>query len=183
MTVSRTLARRYAVAVYELAVERGAVERVKTDLERAAAVLQDDALTREFFLAPVVDRYAKEKVFTRAFEGRVDEIAFHMLLLLVRKHREPLLNAILEEYRALEMAARDLETLTITSARPLAQSEVKRVAERIARIYGRAFEPRVVVDPALIGGMRIAMGDRLVDGTIEGRLTELARTLEPATTP
>lgn len=183
MTINRTLARRYALAVYELAAERDAVDRIRVDLERILSTIEGDATTREFFLAPVIDRYAKERVFTKAFEGRVDDVAFHTLLLLVRKHREPLLSAILEEYRAFEMAASGLEPLTIASARPLSRDELESVTKRIEKIYGRAFEARVVVNPALIGGMRITMGDRLVDGTIEGRLEELARTLEPATTP
>jgi F-type H+-transporting ATPase subunit delta len=175
--VNRTLARRYATAVYSLAVERDAVESIGADLARIAEALQNDATAQQFFLAPIIDRYQKERTLTAVFEGRVHEVALHTFLLLVRKHREALLGALIEEYRVLELAGRGVEPLTITSARPLSEREIEETKNRIARIYGRAFEARVVVDPALVGGMRIAMGDRVIDGTVAGRLEELAREL------
>ena len=178
MTVNRTLARRYAVAVHSLAQECNAVEKIGGDLGAIASAIEGDESAKQFFLAPTIDRYEKERVLAQAFEGRIDDVALHTLLLLVRKHREAFLGAIVEEYRALEMAGRGVEPLTVTSARPLSKDELQRVARRVETIFGRRFEPRVTVDPELVGGVRIAMGDRLIDGTIAGRLDDLARTLE-----
>jgi F-type H+-transporting ATPase subunit delta len=181
MTVNTTLARRYAIAVYSLAVERGAVERVGADLERIVSIIEGDEQTKQFFLAPVIDRYEKERVLAKAFDGRVDEVAFHTLLLLVRKHRETLLASVLEEYRAFQLAGRGVEPLTIASARPLSDDALKRLVERVEAVYGKRFEPRLVVDPTLVGGARLTMGDRLIDGTVAGRLDEMARRLETTT--
>jgi F-type H+-transporting ATPase subunit delta len=181
MRVNQTLARRYATAVYSLACDTDAVERVGKDLELIVKVIEGDELTTQFFLAPTVNRYDKERALGAAFEGRVGDVALHTLLLLVRKHREALLDAVLQEYRTLEMTGRGFEPLTVSSARPLSPKELDRVKERVERIFGRRFEPRVLVDPQLIGGVRIMMGDRLIDGSIAGRLDELARTLESTT--
>lgn len=181
MTVNTTLARRYAVAVYALAVERNAVERIGADLERIASIVDLDERTKQFFLAPVISRDEKERVLAKAFDGHVDEVAFHTLLLLVRKHRETLLASILEEYRALQLAGRGVESLTIASARPLSGDALKRLVERVEAVYGKRFEPRLVVDATLVGGARLMMGDRLIDGTVAGRLDEIARQLETTT--
>lgn len=172
-----TLARRYATAVYDLAAQSNAVERTGADLERIVVGIERDEEANQFFLAPIVDRYEKERILREVFEGRVDELALHALLLLVRKHREALLRPMLEEYRVLERSARGVEPLIVMSARPIGAEESASIARRIESIYGRRFEVHVQIVPELIGGLRIIIGDRRVDGTIAGRLDELARTL------
>jgi F-type H+-transporting ATPase subunit delta len=130
-----------------------------------------------FFTSPVVARTDKEKTLSGAFSGKVGEIALHTLLLLVRKRRETLLPELVTEYGKIEQASRGVEPLTITSARAIAGDELKPLVERLERTYGKKFEANVKLDPSLIGGVRIAMGDRVIDGSVSGRLEELTRTL------
>jgi F-type H+-transporting ATPase subunit delta len=99
------------------------------------------------------------------------------MLLLVRKRREGLLRQIVREYGALELAARGLEPLTITSAKPLEAAELRQLVAQLEKTYDRKFEVTQRVQPDLIGGVRILMGDRRIDGSVEGRFAELARTL------
>ncbi|HEU5480858.1 MAG TPA: ATP synthase F1 subunit delta [Candidatus Tumulicola sp.] len=171
------LAHRYAEAVFSLAAERNQVDRVHDDLAAIARVLEERPAFKEFFTSPVVDRDAKERALSAAFSSRVSEIALHTLLLLVRKRRERLLDALLREYRKLQLAARGAEPLTVTSARALSSAELSALVERLERLYGKKFEVTTVVDPSLIGGVRILMGDRRIDGSVAGRLDALSRTL------
>jgi F-type H+-transporting ATPase subunit delta len=175
--VSETLARRYAVAVFSLASAAGTPDAVGSDLDTIAATLANGGLTHDFFVAPVVTRQDKERVFTLAYEGRVNEIALHTLLLLVRKRREALLPAIVDEYKKLQLQARGAERLWITSARPLKETELHSIVARLEQLHDEQFEVRETVDPNLIGGARILIGDRRIDGTVSGRLDALARSL------
>ena len=174
---NETVARRYALAIFQLAQERGAVETVGNDLRTITDGIYDDEATKGFFLSPVIDRKEKERVLTSAFEGRTHEVALHALLLLVRKRREALLREIARQYEALEMQARGAEPLTVTSAKQLSPEELRELVNRLERIYSKKFEVTQRVDPVLIGGLRIMMGDRRIDGSVEGRLEELTRTL------
>lgn len=174
---NETLARRYAQAVFSLANENGAAERVGKDLQSLVRAIYGDPATREFFASPIVDRVEKEKVLANVFNGTVNEVALHSLLLLVRKRREPLLESLLAEYLKLEMQSRGAEPLVIMTARDLPESELRSMVQRLEQVYKKKFEVTVRHDPSLIGGVRIAMGDRLIDGTVAGRLEELSRTL------
>lgn len=175
--VNETLARRYAAAIFSLAEGGNAVDQVGSDLESVSSSIEADALAREFFVAPVVQREVKERVINESFAGRITEVALHSVLLLVRKRRESLLPTIVSEYRKMQLQARGEEPLTVTTARQLDFNELRGMVDRLERLYGRKFEVKQVVDPKLIGGVRILMGDRRVDGTVSGGLESLARTL------
>ncbi len=175
--VNQRLARRYAVAVSSLAAEQQAEDRVGSDLETVADAIAANTEAREFFLSPVISKPDKERILAEAFEGKLHPIALHALLLLVRKRREPLFPALVAEYLDLQRAARGAQTLTLTSARALDRAEYGSLIQRLERLYGKKFEVVQVVDPSLIGGLRIRMGDRRIDATISGRLNAIARDL------
>ncbi|HTX60387.1 MAG TPA: ATP synthase F1 subunit delta [Verrucomicrobiae bacterium] len=175
--LSEKLARRYATAVFSAAGDAGAVDDVGAGLATISSAIAADVRSREFFLSPVIDRGDKERLLLAAFAGKVHDVALHTLLLLVRKRREPLLDVLLAEYRKLSSAARGAEPLTVTSARELSAEQERELVARLERIYGKSFTVTQVVDPRAIGGIRIAMGDRVIDGTISGQLDALSRTL------
>ena len=179
--VNQKLARRYAVAISMLAGEANVAARVGTDLGFLSGTLTEPGKVRDFFIAPVISRPDKERVLREVFDGKVHPIALHALLLLVRKRREVFLPAILDEYLELQRAAQGRERVTLESARPLESGEYKDLVRRLERIYGKTFEVSKVVNPELIGGVRLVMGDRRIDGSIAGRLQALARELSERT--
>jgi F-type H+-transporting ATPase subunit delta len=171
------LARRYATAVFELAREANAVDAVGGDLDKAAGVIYGDDEILRFYLSPVFGRGEKEALLLRAFDGKLSDIALHTLLLLVRKRREPLLQPLASEYRTLARQASGKEPLEVVSARALGPGELDAIVAHLAKSYGKAFEVTARTDPSLLGGLRITMGDRRIDGTLSGRFDELAREL------
>jgi F-type H+-transporting ATPase subunit delta len=174
---NETLARRYATAVFSLAEERNVVAKVGKDLQSLTDAIYADSTTAAFFTAPIVDRYRKESALSAVFNGKVDDIALHSLLLLVRKHRESLLRELIAQYRVLERQARGAEPLIVVTAKPLAAGELGEMVARLEKVYGKTFEVTQRVDADVIGGVRITMGDRRIDGTVAGRLEELSRAL------
>ena len=175
--VNQTLARRYAVAIASLAREQNAVERIGADLRTVSGILSQPGIVYDFFVSPVIDRPAKERALLEILDGTMHAVALHSVLLLVRKRRESLLPAIVTQYLALERAARGAEALTIESARPLDRTQFARLIARLEAAYGKKFEVTEVVNPSLIGGLRLMMGDRRVDDSISGRLGALSRQL------
>jgi F-type H+-transporting ATPase subunit delta len=173
---NQTLARRYATAIFQLATEAHAVPAVGGDLHAFVAALAADADVDRFYRSPVVDRSEKSSVVGEAF-GKLHDIALHAILLLIQKRRESLAPEIVAQYDVLERQARGSQTLDITSARPLSRADLDALVAKLTATFKTPFDVTQNVDPELIGGVRITMGDKRIDGTIAGRLDDLARML------
>ncbi|HZO93913.1 MAG TPA: ATP synthase F1 subunit delta [Candidatus Baltobacteraceae bacterium] len=173
---NETLARRYATAIFGLANDENKVPRVQHDLHTFVEALAADEQVRRFFRSPVVDRKEKEQLIAQAF-SRFEPIALHAILLLIRKRRETLAEEIVRQFDRLEREARGAQPLRVTSARKLSQSELDLIVSRLSQAHGTPFDVTQSVDPTLIGGVKIAMGDRVADGTVAGKLDDIARLL------
>ena len=173
---NETLARRYANAIFSLAKEAGAVAQIRTELHVVNDVLDGDDAVRRFFRSPVVDRKDKAGVLEQAF-GSLHPIALHSVLLLVRKRREAIFDEIVAQYDQLEEASRGASPLRIESARALDPGELQDLVDKLAQRFNTTFDVTQTVDPQLIGGVRITMGDKQIDGSVAGRLDDLARML------
>jgi F-type H+-transporting ATPase subunit delta len=173
---NEALARRYATAIFQLATEAGEIAGVGRDLHAFVDTLAADADVRRFFNSPVIDRAEKSAVIGQAFAA-LHEVTLHAILLLIRKRREALAPEIVAQFDILERQARGAQTLNVTSARPLSKADLDALVAKLAATYKTPFDVTQSVDPDLIGGVRITMGDKLIDGTIAGRLDDLARML------
>ena len=173
---NETLARRYATAVFQLAAEANVVPEVGHDLHTFAAALAADADVNAFFRSPVVDRKEKATVIAEAFD-RLHEIALHTILVLIHKRREALAPEMVAQYDVLEREARGAQTLRVTTARPLEQAEIDAIVAKLTDAFKTPLDVTQAVDPTLIGGVRLTVGDKRIDGTISGRLDDLARML------
>jgi len=170
-------ARRYATAIFALARDASATQRVGEELVTISEAIDGNAGVHTFFVAPVIARELKERALLAAFGDRFHNITVHTLLLLVRKRREVLLGEIARQYHAIERAARGGEPLTVTTAHLLSGEDLDALVKRLEARFAKKFDVETIVDPHAIGGVRVMMGDRLIDATVAGRLDELGRSL------
>jgi len=173
---NQTLARRYAIAIFGLAKEQNAIPAVRHDLHTVVDALATDETIRKFYRSPVVDRKEKATIIGTAFD-KLNEIALNSVLLLIRKRRENMLEEIVAQYDVLEQQSRRAAPLRIETARELSKPELDALVARLAERYKTTFDVTQTVDPQLIGGVRITMGDKRIDGSVSGRLDDLARML------
>lgn len=170
-------ARRYAQAAFDLARERGEVSRWRSDLADIATLLVDSQL------APVL---ADPKVpLEQRFGGvervlEVSPLALNLAKLLIQKGRSLDARAVAEAFNRLADEYEGIAHAQVTTAVPLSEERLQEISRRIGEQLGKKVVATNRVDPSIIGGAVIRVGDRLIDGSIRTRLKALRRELEGA---
>ena len=167
--------RRYADAAFEIALRDGTVETWRQELDTAAVTSTSGELER--ILAnpalPLDQRVTvAEKVFAK-LSGPVR----NLVLLMVRRNRIEQLPRVAAEFRRLDDRHNGLTHATATSAAPLGADEIRAITARLEELTGGRIALETAVDPSLLGGLVVRVGDRLIDGSVRGRLERLRNQL------
>jgi F-type H+-transporting ATPase subunit delta len=168
--------RRYAEAVFELAERDNALDRWHDDLRMAAEVAADPDVSR-LVDSPRVPMEEREDALQKAFGSQLAPAAFNLVRLLARRQKLELLGPIAAEYQRLLNQRRGVVPAVITSARPLSADEDRAIRDRVAAMTGATLDVTTAIDPALIGGLTVRIGDRLIDASVRGRLERLREQL------
>jgi F-type H+-transporting ATPase subunit delta len=171
-------AARYAQGLFRAAEKARQVDDVQKDLEQLSRILEPSGL-KSFLENPLYPADRKEKVLEKIggkFRSSVTTAFFHLLL---KKTRVPLLYEITERYRSLWNAAHGVVEAVLTLPGEPNEAFKERMLETIQKMTKKKVRLEVLVDPAMIGGIRIRMGHRLIDGSVRTRLAEIrAKLLE-----
>jgi ATP synthase F1 delta subunit len=173
------VARVYARALFDAASEAGVVEPVGRDLGDFVAALAASASLRDVLADPQVDSSAKQRVLAEiSREGQT--LVANTLQLLLERGRFGLVAELSEAYAALAATEADLVKVEVTSAVELTAAAREKIAARVAGTAGRRVELSARVDPDIIGGLVLRVGDVIVDGSVQARIRQLRRRLATA---
>lgn len=169
------IARRYAQAAFEVARERGQVEGWLNELERLVELLEGTE-AGAFLAAPHIPFEAKQQFIGQALAGFLPEVR-NLVLLLVRRQRIRLLRRIFEEFSQLANEYRGVVVAEVTSAVPLEDADKAVIIRQLSELTGKRVILRTHVDPAILGGLIVRVGDKLIDGSVRTRLERLREAL------
>ncbi|HZF67669.1 MAG TPA: F0F1 ATP synthase subunit delta [Gemmatirosa sp.] len=172
-----TIARNYADALLTLA--RKAEDPHgwgRMLMEVADAVERDDRL-RLFLEAPRITAEAKNAVLGRAFQDRYPRLLVRYLQTLVTKRRQMLLPLIATEYFSLLDEAEGRVHAQVTLALAPSDADRANLAVQLSRVLGKTVIPHVTVNPAILGGVVVKVGDTVIDGSVRRRLGKLRQQL------
>jgi F-type H+-transporting ATPase subunit delta len=175
------LAGRYARALFELALERDALAQVADDLAGMRGLLDQSDDLRRLIRSPVIGREAQG----RAMAALADRFGFGELVrnflgLLARNRRLFALDAMIRAYEALLADHRGEVTAEVRSAAPLADRQTAAIAAALGRAVGRKVLLSASVDAALIGGLVVKVGSRMVDASLAAKLRSLRLAMKGA---
>lgn len=173
MTAGRVLARRYARALFLAARAAGKVERAEADLVLVQDIFGQVPELRQILGGVAVPRPRQRELLRRIFAGRVDDLVLNLLLLLLDERRLRLLDQIAREFRIMADEARGIALVEVISARPLSGPAEEALRQGLERKLGRRVRMECRVDPALVGGVQVKIGDTLYDGSVRGQLERL----------
>jgi F-type H+-transporting ATPase subunit delta len=168
-----TIARNYAEALLELARRAGDLAAWGQAVDDVSDAMQSDRTLRLFLESPRVSAAQKNEILGRAFEGQLPHVFVRFLQALVNHRRQMLLPQIAREYHDLvdQVEGRLHANVTVT-AEPDA-TERRAISQELSRAYGKDVVPHFVVNPAILGGVVVRVGDTVLDGSVRRRLATL----------
>lgn len=171
----RLSAKRYAQAVFEIALERKELEQWQADLARIAALKQDAAVVN-WLENPRADAELKTGYLAQQLKG-INPLGLNLVHLLLNKGRLYLADEISDEYQRLLARHQGLETAEVTTAVPLTDTEKKELEQRLGTVTGKKVVLKVAVNPDIIGGLTARINDQLFDGSTRHRLQGLKKVI------
>ena len=177
MAESVTIARPYAQAVFRLAREGKALAAWSDRLQRLAAIAQDPEMTKvvgnpKFSAGQVADLFV-----SLSGESGNKELA-SLIGILADNERLGVLSQISEIYEQLKSADEGVREALVTSAYPLDDTQLNNLMSQLESHFGSKLQPRVEVDAELIGGVKVAVGDQMLDASVRGKLDAMATALK-----
>ncbi len=168
-----TVARPYAEAVFERARESGRLAGWSETLQFLAAAMQDPALI-DFVTNPKVTPAQRTELMFDLGAGRLDAEAQNLIRVLIENDRLVVLPEIADLYEIRRREAEGQTKVLVSSAFPLDAAVLQELAAALKAKLGLQVEITTEEDPSLIGGVRIRAGDTVIDGSVRGRLLQLA---------
>jgi F-type H+-transporting ATPase subunit delta len=173
------IAQVYARALFEVAEEQDKLDTVKQQLDQFAGALHDNREMSVFFFSPYFTAEEKKNGLHKAVEG-ADPAVMNFLEVLVERHRMPAIFRIRTDFQALYDKSKKLMPVLVTSAVELDPETIESLGKRIGEQTGNEIELSSKVDPEILGGIVLRVGNFIMDASIRTRLEQLRREVAQA---
>jgi F-type H+-transporting ATPase subunit delta len=173
------IARVYATALFEAAKDRGKLDAMHDQLGQLADALAENRDMQIFLFSPYFSSAEKEEGLKRAIADAEPELV-NFLELLIEKHRMPVLFRIRRQFDALWAKENKRLGVTVTSAVELDPEVARRIGSQIEQQTGNTVELRRRVDPEILGGLVVQVGNMVLDTSIRNRLEKLRKSVAEA---
>ena len=169
------MAGRYAQALYQLAAEQGATDKVAADLKSFAALIAESEDMARFVRSPVFSTEEQVKALNAILaRAGISGISANFIKLVATKRRLFAVADMIADFGKLHDAARGVTRAQVTVAEPLSAQHLEELKTALAQVSGgRSVDIAVKVDPAIIGGLVVKLGSRMVDGSLKTKLNSI----------
>ena len=168
-------ARRYAQAVFEIALEKKELERWQSDLQKIVSVVSDDT-----FLAAMESPKIKFSDKTRLISDRITDVnplALNLVYMLIARNVISMVGDIADEYQRILDRYHGIEPAEVITAVPLDDKDVQKLTENLSTLVGKKIVLKPEVDTDILGGIIARVGGKLLDGSTRSKLAALRREL------
>lgn len=169
------LDRRYALALYEVAEEKGKVEIFLDDLREIVDVMNNDENFLKIIKHPEISTARKKKLFIEIFKDKVDDDLLTFLLILIEKDRILFLKEKLIEMEKIHLDRNNTLLANIKTVIPMDESQKKRLISSLEKKYDKKVILKEEIDKSVIGGVYVRVGDDVIDGTLKSKLLEMKK--------
>ena len=172
-----TIARNYAETLLELARRAKDLQGWGRMIMEVSDALDSDPSLRLFLDTPRVSADAKNEILAKAFQDRMPRHFVLFLQTLVTNRRQSLIPEIADQYRTLLDDAEGRVHAHVTVAREATATDKELIAAELSRVLGKTVIPHLTVNPEILGGLVVRVGDEIMDGSVRRRLASLRNQL------
>lgn len=169
---SQAIAGRYAEALYSLAVEQDCVDEIETDYAVTLKDIEGIPEVASFMTHPLVPRSNKIEFLKKAFPD-INAYLQNLFSLVVHNRRAGYINMIYDRFVALRAEAEGIVQVLVVSAQPLSVDDRQRLSEHLEKSLRQRVRLAESVDKKMLGGLRIEIEGKVVDGTLRAKLDNL----------
>ena len=177
---SNPVSRNYAEALLELAKKADNREGFGAMIRDVASAITQDPAVKLFLESPRVSYEDKNEILSKAFSDRMPRVFLRFLQMVVHNRRQMMIPEIAREYAQLLDEEEGRVHAEVTLARPVDGSEETRIGQELSRVLGRKVHPQMSVNPAIMGGIIVKVGNTVMDGSVRSRLGRLASRMRAA---
>lgn len=175
--IKSRVAKRYARALFEFALDNGQLESVAGDLDLLDAALRNSPEFRRLIDSPVISRRAKQAAFSTLFKERLQADTFKYVTFLIAKNREALLPDIVVDFHDLLDAHRGILRGEVTSVIALSEFQLRNLKAHLDQLTGKNVLITQRTDPNLLGGLLVRIRDTVYDASLRHKLEKLRQSL------
>ncbi len=171
------VAKRYAVALFQIAKEQNLLDQIEEELRTVKEVFTNDNDLLGFLEHPKVTSDAKRAIIVKAFSG-LSPFVQNTLQLMIDRHRTDVIAAMADEFIELANDEKSVADAKVYSVRPLTEAETAAVSTAFAKKVGKT-KLRItnITDSNLLGGIKLRIGNTIYDGSLSGKLERLSKQL------
>ena len=169
------LDKRYALALYTVAEEKGKVEEYLNDLREIVSLMKNDDDFLKVIKYPQISTSSKKKMFIKIFKGLIDEDLLSFLLILIEKDRIMFTEEKLKEMEKIHLERNNTLLVEVITVIPLENTEKENLRAKLFKMYDKTIIFHEKLDKKIIGGVYIRVGDDVIDGTIKSKLEEMKK--------
>ncbi|RLD34542.1 MAG: ATP synthase F1 subunit delta [Bacteroidetes bacterium] len=172
---SSLLAKRYAQALFDLAVETKQLEDIAKDMLLINSVLDESRELRRVLDNPVLDDYKKVRILDSLFGKKIKELTLKFLHLIVKKGREGILTQTCKAFDVIYKDYMNILPVTLTIASEIDEKTKKEILEKLAPLTDKKLEVTEIIDPEIIGGFKLNFEDYQYNNSVKAQLQRLAK--------
>ena len=167
------LDRRYALALYEVAEEKGKVDEYIQELEEICNLIDTNQDFYNIIKHPQISTTKKKEIFKSIFKNNLDDDILSFLLLLIDKDRILYLREKLDAMEKIKLERNNTVIAKVKSVIPLTKEEVSKLKDKLETKYKKKVIIEPEIDKSIIGGLYVMVGNEVIDGTIKSKLEEM----------
>ena len=175
--LENAVARRYAQAFFALAVEKNLVDKLESELKVIVDTINENAELKSVMDHQLISPGEKKAIINNIFSQEVSETTLDFLDIVIDKYRATYVAGIYDEFVTSANETRNMADARVKTAVDLTESDLEAIKDKLAAATGKTIRLQSELDPSLIGGVVVRIGDKVIDGSLAGRLEKLKENL------